>query len=176
MSNLTATKARRSLGLGYALPIIGGAVSIVFGLIVYDVTRTTFDAWIWTIIQLILGGSLVAGTRLSTAAHNYSLTKKKVGATVGARNLNFILGIIWSVVVGIMSFAYAATAVSNLKYYPPVPVSNGTMMPNPSPVLHSVTVQSFLGDFLPAFVLLAIMVCGVYLLLIERTRQIKSTD
>jgi hypothetical protein len=182
MSNLTARQARRALSLGYSLPIIGGAVAIVFGLIVYDLTRTTLDVWIWTIIQVILGTSLVFGTRLSTQAHHYSIAKKKnVGATKGARNLNFILGIVWSVVVGIMGFAFASTAVNNLKTWPEMPVDDGTggkpMTPmNPVPIISPVTWQGFVNDFLPAFALLVVVVAGVYLLLLERTREVRVTE
>ena len=172
MTNQTAAQARRSLSLGYSVPIIGGALAIVFGLIVYDLTRTELDVWIWVIIQAILGTALVLGTRLSTRAHHYSLAREKqVGATKGARNLNFILGIIWSVVVGIMSFAFASTAVNKLQTWPAVPVGNGTAMKNPMPVIHAVTLESFLGDFLSAFALLVLVVVGFYLLIIERTRE-----
>lgn len=178
MSDLTSRQARRALSLGYSLPIIGGAISIVFGLMVYDLTRTTLDVWIWVIIQVILGTSLVLGTRLSTAAHLYSLAhKKQVGATKGARNLNFILGIIWSVVVGIMSFAFASTAVSKLSTWPEVPVSDGKVPQAPvMPIISPVTLNSLVSDFLPAFVLLAVVIAGVYLLMIERTRQSKTTN
>lgn len=174
MSNLTGKQARRALSLGYSLPIIGGAVAIVFGLMVYDLTRTNLDVWIWTIIQVILGTSLVFGTRLSTRAHHYSLvTKKQVGATKGARNLNFILGIVWSVVVGIMSFSFASSAVNGLQTWPEAQVGDGVDMKNPMPIISPVTWTVFGNEFLPAFALLVVVVVGVYLLMIERTREIK---
>ena len=36
-------KLQRAVGLAYAAPIIGTAIAIIFGLVVYDITRTTLD-------------------------------------------------------------------------------------------------------------------------------------
>lgn len=181
MTNKTEAMARRNLSLGYALPIIGGAVAIVFGLIVYDLTRTTFDIWIWVIIQSVLGVSLVLGTTLSNAAFNFAVDSGKAfGATRGAKNLNFILGIIWSSIVTVMAFATAASAISGLRSYSDTPAivnPKGTPMPSPSatsiyigPGVKPLTASFIFGDMLPALVLLAIAVVGIYLLLAQRSR------
>jgi signal transduction histidine kinase len=174
-----ASIARRNLGLGYALPIIGGAVALIIGLVVWDVTHTTFDAWIWILILAILGASLVFGTLLSNSAFNFAeTTGKAVGSIRGAKNLNFVLGIIWSAVVTIKSFSDMAGAVSSLRNYN----TSSVIIKEPvggTPPVHNVYTGSsvkpltwhiLLTDFLPAFVLLGIAVVGIYLLLWERAK------
>jgi hypothetical protein len=47
-------KLQRAIGLAYASPIIGTAIAIIFGLIVYDITKTDLDTWIWVVIQVII--------------------------------------------------------------------------------------------------------------------------
>jgi len=48
------SKLQRAVGLAYAVPVIGTAIAIIFGLTVYDITKTSLDAW-------ILRGSARAG-------------------------------------------------------------------------------------------------------------------
>jgi hypothetical protein len=165
--------ARRNLALGYSLPIIGGAIALIFGLIVADVVGAILDIWIWIIIQVILGASLVWGTRVSTMAHNHLVeTGKKQGATKGARNLNFILGIIWSGVVTIMAFVNLSTAVGKLRGYgagqdvqdPAGKIATGAY-------IKPFTADIFFGAFLPAFVLLLVLLAGVFLLMSERNTE-----
>ena len=175
MSKFTAAKARRSLALGYATPIIGGAIAIIFGLMVYDLTRTMLDVWTWVVIQLILGSSLLVGTRMSTKAHLFAeATGKRVGTTKGGRNLSFILGIIWSVVVAMMAVSYGAGASEKLKHWPTDLV--GEAAKNPKPTIDAVTVDFVLREYLPAFVLLVIGVFGTYYLLVERARESLSAE
>jgi hypothetical protein len=179
MSKAQAATARRNLGLGYALPIIGGAMSLIIGLVVWDLTHTTFDAWIWILILAILGASLVSGTSLSNAAFNFAQNSgKALGSIRGAKNLNFVLGIIWSAVVTIKSFSDMAGAVSQLREYRsmPVPVKEpmGSSVHN-AVVYNGSTVTPlswhiFIADFLPAFVLLVLAVVGIFLLLWERAK------
>jgi hypothetical protein len=166
--------ARRNLALGYSLPIIGGAIALIFGLIVADVVGAILDIWIWIIIQVILGASLVWGTRVSTMAHNHLVeTGKKLGATKGARNLNFILGIIWSGVVAIMAFVNLSTAVGKLRGY------HGTGLAEKDSAgkiatgayIKPFTADIFFGSFLPAFVLLLVLLAGVFLLMSERNTE-----
>ena len=183
MSKAQAATARRNLGLGYALPIIGGAVSLIIGLVVWDLTHTTFDAWIWILILAILGASLVVGTSLSNAAFNFAeRSGKVVGSIRGAKNLNFVLGIIWSAVVTIKSFSDMAGAVSQLREYLSMPVSakqpgsvsvDSTAVYN-GPTVKPLTLHIFMTDFVPAFVLLVMAVVGIYLLLWERAKPGKS--
>jgi len=184
MSKAQAATARRNLGLGYALPIIGGAISLIIGLVVWDLTHTTFDAWIWILIIAILGASLVLGTSMSNAAFNFAEhSGKAVGSIRGAKNLNFVLGIIWGAVVTIKSFSDMGNAVNLLRDYRTMPVPakepNGTTVDSAvsynGPSVKPLSLHIFMTDFLPAFVLLVLAVVGIYLLLWERAKPAKSS-
>lgn len=174
---VSASRAQRSLGLGYAVPIIGAVTALLLGLIIADLTRTNLDIWLWVLIQAILGAGMVLGTRFATLAFNYSISAgRRVGATKGARNLNLVLGIIWSAVVIVMSFSKASEAVNKLLVWPKQVISKapGTeTMPVKGPTIEPVTSVAFLQDFLPAFVLILLAVVGTYLLLAERSREAK---
>jgi hypothetical protein len=168
--------AQRNLGLGYSTPIIGAVVALLTGLVVSDLTQTTLDIWVWVLIQFVLGVGMVLGTRFATGAFNYaSAHKKKLGAIKGARNLNLILGIIWSAVVTIMAFAKGADAVNKLVKWPAPTAEYKTPGKTlvVTPDLLPFTSSQFLADWLPAFVLIVIAVVGIYLLLVERARETK---
>ncbi len=174
MSKSANAIARRNLGLGYSLPIIGGAIALIFGLIVIDVAGSILDIWIWIIIQVILGASLVWGTRVSTKAHNQAISSnKKLGATKGARNLNFVLGIIWSGVVTIMAFVNLGDAVGKLRGYHGVGIAvKDAQGRTPTGFyIKPYTADIFFGAFLPAFVLLLIVLSGIFLLMSERNTE-----
>lgn len=171
-----ARGAQRSLGFGYSTPIIGAVVALLTGLVVSDLTQTTLDIWVWVLIQLVLGVGMVLGTRFATSSFNYANShKKKLGAIKGARNLNLILGIIWSAVVTIMAFAKGVDAVSKVVKWPTAAPEN--KVPGKpiivTPELLPLTSGRFLADWVPAFVLIVIAVVGIYLLLIERAREAK---
>lgn len=169
--------AQRNLGLGYSTPIIGAVVALLTGLVVSDVTQTNLDIWVWVLIQVILGAGMVLGTRFATASFNFATShKRKLGAIKGARNLNLILGIVWSVVVIIMSFSNGAMAVSNLVRWPEPSKfpSDGTQPAVSVPEILPLTSAKFVENFVPAFVLIVIAVTGIYLLLAERSREAKA--
>ena len=44
------SERQKALALGYAVPILCTAFAIIFGLFVYDATRTNLDVWIWVLI------------------------------------------------------------------------------------------------------------------------------
>lgn len=171
MSKSAGAQARQNLSLGFSLPIIGAAVSLVVGLAVYDLTRTMLDIWIWVLIQVILGTAMVFGTVTATRAYNYARSKgKTTGAASGARNLNFVLGIIWSAVVLIMAFATASGAVSKLRRWVNDPTD---LKMGGREVIDPLTWANFVNDFLPSLILLFIAAAGIYLLLVERAREPK---
>ena len=86
---------------------------------------------------------------------------KKIGATVGARRINFILGIIWSVVVTLMAFGYGLSAVQKMGNYR----YNGKLE------LRPLTLGLVLDDWLPAFLLLVTAAAGIFVLLWARARD-----
>jgi hypothetical protein len=129
---------RRALGLAYAAPIILTAFALILGLIVYDVTGTAPQVWVWVIIQALIGAGIVTGTVLARRARGAHATAAAAGspkppsAVSGARVLNFVLSIVFGVVVIIMSLSYGASAINRLSIAPYlwVEVYPGEMKPN----------------------------------------------
>lgn len=174
MAKSELAKAKNNLAYGFAVPIVGGVSALLIGLIIVDLTRTALDIWVWVAIHLVLGTGMVLGTRSATAAYNYSLSRGiAAGAAKGARNLNLILGIVWSAIVTIAAFDKASQAVSSLVNYGPVD-PNGKVA-NGGPVIEPLTSARFVEQFLPALALILIACAGIYLLLLERSRENEPT-
>lgn len=180
MSKSSLAKARRNLGLGFALPIIGGAVAIIFGLILRDL-NIVLTSWIWVIIFAILGGSVVLGTFFAGSAFRFGQeSDKRVGATRGALNLNFILGIIWSSVLAITSFVSTIQVASWLRQIKTVKHVIGHTNGKPNYWYESVysvkpiSANWIFNQFLPLAAMIALAVVGTYLLIVERTREPKK--
>ena len=164
MTKVSGSQARAALALGFTSPIVGAALSVIVGLIVFDMTKTSFDIWIWVLIHTILGASLVLGTRWSTAAFNYALGKdRKTGVEKSARNLSFVLSIIWSAWVIGLSLVTQSMSVNKMVSYQ---LSQVKILPITSSVVF--------GEFLASVALLILVTAGIYLLLIERGREAKS--
>lgn len=116
----TQPEAQRSLGAAYAVPIIAVAIALIFGLVVFDVTGTNLEVWVWVIIQAMIGAGIVAGTifgekAMATGPSGHSSRSR---ITRGARGLNFVLSIVFGAVVSIMGFAFGASAIDSLRVSP----------------------------------------------------------
>jgi len=113
-------EARKSLGAAYALPIVAVAVALIFGLIVFDVTGTNLEVWVWVIIQVMIGAGIVIGTIFGekAVAAGPSGASSRSRITRAARGLNFVLSIVFGAVVSLMGFAYGSTAVADLRISP----------------------------------------------------------
>ena len=109
-----------ALGGAYALPIVAGAVALIFGLIVYDITQTRLELWIWVIIHLIIAAGVIAGTVLAerAIAQEPDPNSSRARVTRSSRILNFVLSVVFIAVVTIMGFGTGATAIENLRIYP----------------------------------------------------------
>jgi signal transduction histidine kinase len=174
MAKSAKTQARSALAQGFVVPIIGAVVALLLGLMIVDITHTNLDIWVWVLIHLILGFGFIWGTHAATKSFNFDLAHNVAnGAAKGARNLNLVLGIIWSAIVTLMSFAKGGEAVSSLVdyNYPSVPVMDGGYS---GPVIKALTATWWLEEFLPALVLIIIAAVGIYLLLLERSREPKN--
>lgn len=120
-----AGSVQRSTAVAYTVPIVAVAAALIFGLIVYDITQTALEAWIWVIVQVIVGTGIVVGTVFAARA----LTAVRVagghhsGASVGAKVLNFVLSIIFVGVVTGMSLGYGASAIEKLRFQPSLSIS-----------------------------------------------------
>jgi hypothetical protein len=172
-------KKQRAVGLAYASPIIGTAFAIIFGLVVYDVTRTTLDVWIWVIIQLIIAGSILIGTRFAAQAKLAAPEVPKPRRQgVAAVNLNFVLSILFGVVVTIMAFSYGVGAVGELidwnSYYENQPAfEEGKQQVFTPPPVMTPDLAWWFGKMLPAVVLLALAEIGIYKSLVSRNQEQK---
>ena len=168
------SESEKALGLGYAVPIIATAIAIIFGLAVYDVTRTDLEVWVWVIIQVIIVSGILLGTRFSTKAKSAKAAPPRARPTLaaGAANLNFVLSIVFGVTVSIMSFAFGAAGIEKLRVYPPYeePAPGEELTAVWSWTVSPLSVSWFIEQMLPAVVLLVLAAAGTYLSITERNK------
>ena len=166
--------SEKALGLGYAVPIIFTAIAIIFGLVVYDVTRTDLQVWVWVIIQVIIVSGILLGTRFSTKAKSAKQAAPRPRPTLaaGASNLNFVLSIIFGVTVSIMSFSFGAAAIELLRVYPPYeePAPGEEFSAIWTWTVAPISASWFIEQMLPAIVLLVLAAAGTYLSITERNK------
>ncbi len=120
-----STVVQRSTALAYTVPIVAVAVALVFGLIVYDITQTPLEVWIWVIVQVFIAAGIVGGTILAARAIDAQRRTgaKPVGVSVGAKNLNLVLSIVFAVAVASMALGYGSSAVNQLLANPSLSLS-----------------------------------------------------
>ena len=166
------TDAQKALGLGYAVPIIATAIAIIFGLVVYDVTRTDLEVWVWVIIQVIIVVGILLGTRFASKAKSSKpvAPRPRQALAAGAATLNFVLSIIFGVAVTIMAFTFGSSAFYKLQSWQPEEYDSGKFVPQP-PVIEPVSFGWLLEDFLPALVLLLIGAFGIFITIVERNKE-----
>ena len=110
----------RALGGAYAVPIIAAAVALIFGLVVYDITQTRLELWIWVIIQIIVGVGIVAGTVFAARAISQEVdhTSSRARITRSSGILNFVLSIVFVAIVLGMGFGSGASSIESLRISP----------------------------------------------------------
>ncbi len=161
------SERQKAIGLGYASPIFGTAIAIVFGLGVYDATRTTLDVWIWVIITLIVASSILVGTHFASKAKSAKLVAPRPrNFAAGAANLNFVLSVVFVAVVGIMAFTFGFAAIESLRSW--AVNANWNVLP--------ITPKWALEKLAPALVLLAVAESAIYFSLIARNRGEKPVE
>ena len=168
---LSATQ--KALAIGYAVPIVGTALAIIIGLVVYDTQNQRLETWAWVVIQLIIGASIYLGTRFAAKARSAKPVVKppRVVGAAGAVTLNYVLSLVFAGAVSIMSFTFATGAVSNLYFY------GGDCIDNvcPEPKLLEPTFAWFLNDLLPAFLLLVLVQVATYLVIVTRNKPVTAS-
>ena len=166
------TETQKALGLGYAMPIITTAIAIIIGLIVYDVTKTTLQVWVWVVIQVIVVGGVIQGTRFAAKAKQGTPRppRERRALAAGAAGLNFVLSVVFGAVVSIMAFSYGGTAIDKLMRYPEFD-QYGNVIGSDQVKLDSISLSWAVNDLLPALVLLALAVIGVYWTIIARNAE-----
>lgn len=163
------SERQKALALGYAVPILCTAFAIIFGLFVYDATRTNLDVWIWVLIISIVGFGVIAGTRFSARARQARVEapRPKTALAASAATLNFVLSIVFGGVVGIMAFVMGQGAIQKLqswKEWQEGDTYSSYTVATPS-------LEWLARDFAPAKILLLLAVVGVYLSIVERHRK-----
>jgi MFS family permease len=167
---LSATQ--KALAIGYAVPIIGTALAIIIGLVVYDTQNQRLETWAWVVIQLIIGGSIYLGTRSAAKARSAKPVVKppRVAGAAGAVTLNYVLSLVFAGVVSIMSFSFATMAVSRLVFYP----NCGEGSEPCQPEILAVSAQWWFNDMIPAFLLLVLVQVATYLVIVTRNKPISA--
>jgi hypothetical protein len=169
------SESERALGLGYAIPILFTAVAIIFGLVVYDITRTDLQVWVWVVIQVIIALGILLGTRFSSKAKSANAAPPRVRQTLaaGAANLNFVLSIVFGATVSIMSFSFGAGAIESLRIWPEyiTPAEGEEFVFDPGWDIAPFEWTWFLESMVPALVLLLIAAVGIYLFITERNQM-----
>lgn len=162
------SERQKALALGYAVPILCTAFAIIFGLFVYDATRTNLDTWVWVLIIAIVGFGVIAGTRFSAKARQARVEapRPKTALAAGAATLNFVLSIVFGATVTIMSFAMGFAAIEKLRVWPVWVEGEDN-----SPTINAPTLDWIIRDFAPAKILLLLAAVGVYLSITERHRK-----
>ena len=155
---------QKALAYGYALPVIGTAFAIIIGLIVYDAQGQKLEVWSWVVIQLLVGLSILFGTRFAAAAKAAKpvIRVPKVGGAVGAVRLNYVLSVVFAGVVSVMSFTFGSEAVISLGYS--------------GPKVNSVTFDWFFSKLLPAFLLLVLVQVAIYLSITLRNKEVTKSQ
>jgi cytochrome bd-type quinol oxidase subunit 2 len=163
------SERQKALALGYAVPILCTAFAIIFGLFVYDATRTNLDVWIWVLIISIVGFGVIAGTRFSARARQARVDapKPKTALAAGAATLNFVLSIVFGGVVGIMSFVMGQTAIQKLQRWDEWQEGDTVSTFN----VDVPDLNWYVRDLAPAKILILLAVVGVYLSIVERHRK-----
>lgn len=166
------TEAQKALGLGYALPILTTAFAIILGLIVFDVTKTGLQVWVWVLIQAIVVGGVVLGTKFAAKAKLGVVRppRERRALAAGAAGLNFVLSVVFGGVVSIMSFSYGGAAIDKLQHFPQYDV-NGKPIGGAKVTIDPISITWFINEMFPALVLLGLVVVGIYWTLIARNSE-----
>lgn len=169
------SETQKALALGYAVPILATAVAIIFGLVVYDVTRTNLQVWVWVIIIAIVVVGVVFGTRFANRARTAKAEKPKpkTALAAGAASLNFVLSIVFGTVVSFMAFTFGSAAMQKLQTWSQVAEDCVKADCQSTPTMNAPTWQWLIEDLAPAKVLLLLAIVGIYLTITERNKEAK---
>jgi Na+-translocating ferredoxin:NAD+ oxidoreductase RnfA subunit len=164
------SETQKALAFGYSLPILGTAFAVILGLIFYDAQGQKLEIWSWVVIQAIVAASLVLGTRSAAKARTAKAVPKpaKVNGAAGAVILNYVISIVFSGVVGVMSFSYAQSAIDYLRGQD-VCVDNACT--NTRTITHSIDASWWFQKMLPAWVLLLLVEAAIYFVITARNKS-----
>ena len=160
-------RAKREAALAFVYPIVGTTLALLIGITVYQSNRQNPQSWVWVLILAIVGGSIAIGSIYAarTRAHGVSQAKPKKVAGTAALSLNFVLVVIFVVVVTFMSFIFGISAVNELNAY------GGWFR---KATMDSVTMGWFVNSMLPAILILGLVDVAAYIAV--RIRSIVSSN
>lgn len=166
------SETQKALAIGYALPILGTALAIIIGLIVYDLQGRKLENWSWVVIQAIIGTSIVLGTRSAAKARSAKpvVRAPRVVGAAGAVTLNYVLSLVFAGVVSFMSFGFATDAVAQLRNYPDCTMDGKPCDTNPIVM----DTDWWFSKMVPAFLLLVLVEVAVYLVITSRNKEVTS--
>ncbi len=161
-------KAKREAALAFVYPIVGTTLALLIGLTVYQSSRENPQTWVWVIILAIVGGSVALGSIYAarTKAHGTNQVKAKKEAGTAALSLNFVLVVLFVVVVTFMSFGFGFSAIQELQrsYFGNAQEQH----------VNPITLGWFLHSMLPAMLTLALVDVTAYIAV--RIRSIVSSS
>jgi hypothetical protein len=163
-------RAKREAALAFVYPIVGTTLALLIGLTVYQASRENPQTWVWVIILAVVGGSVALGSIYAarTKAHGTTQTKAKKAAGTAALSLNFVLVVLFVVVVTFMAFGFGISAIQELHSYP------GYFTSDQSQLIEPITIGWFLHSMLPAMLTLALVDVTAYIAV--RIRSIVSSS
>jgi len=166
------SSTQKALAIGYSLPILGTAVAVILGMILYDAQGKQLQIWSWVVIQAIIAVSIVFGTKFAAKARSGQVVVRapKVAGASGAVALNYVLSIVFAAVVSVMSFTFQQAAVDSLRNYGACD-ANGYCAP---PTIGSMDYSWWMDKLLPSFIFLLIALGAVFVAVIWRNREVKN--
>ena len=164
---MTEQKARKSLAYGFASPITGAALGVLLGLAIFDIFDT-FEQWTGVILIALLGFSIWFGANKSGEALGFGYGG--VPGAKGAANLNSVLAIVWMAVSYLVSLFMAIGAINSFVERPDY---IGREPYNPADYTVSFDLEIFIGEFLPAVVIVAMAMFGFVFQLVATSREPK---
>lgn len=167
------SSTQKALAIGYALPIIGTALAIIIGLVVYDIQKSSLQNWTWVVIQLIIGSSIVLGTRFAAKAKSAKpvVRPPRVVGAAGAVTLNYVLSLVFAGAVSIMSFIFAMGAVNSLAQSKCIP--EDTCLQNKL-IRLPMDLEWWINQMIPSFLLLVSVQVAVYLVITMRNKEVSA--
>jgi hypothetical protein len=161
---------QKALAIGYAVPVIGTALAIIIGLVVYDFQKQALQNWTWVVIQLIIGTSIVFGTRAAAKARSAKpvVRAPKVAGAAGAVRLNYVLSLVFAGVVSFMSFGFSMDAIASLG------TTNCDSSGHCTYALASVSADWWVNKMIPAALLLVLVQVATYVVIVSRNKEVAS--
>ena len=152
----------KALALAFASPIIGAALGVILGLMIYDLFDS-LEIWTLLILSTLLGASIWFGSQQAGIAGR----EPGMASARGAKTLNYVLGVVWVVISFSISLGSGASAISSARTYPYDRNDFDPMEPyNPGDYEIVIELSNILEDFLPAILLAVIAIFGFVIQLI----------